>query len=256
MPFISFGLLGVVFTLSLAVIGNGYPLPSLREHVKTLLLFGTFPSSYHLWFLLTLFLVKSTANVLWKKWRVYIIILLCIGLTSLSFYTNHPYPLYVFNALDALVFFGMGFIMKEAQYKPKMVVASIVVLVGILCVAPTKLDMMKNQVLYGFYPLWYPFSLAGIICMNAFARWLYTSFSLPSFLRPLIGIVDEIGKHSLLYYVSQGILLKIGRLLCSYCGIDYPAVKVVIYIGVCIVAYPLLATLFRRFPRLRFMIGE
>ena len=255
-PFLFFGLIGLFYAVILHLFAEGPEVQGLWSHVKTLSLYGTFPNSYHLWFLFTLFLVRTVADRIWEKVNTWLVILVCVALTSLSFFTRHSYPLYAFNGLDALFFFVLGGVLRDIQYKPKVVATSAVVLLIILCFCPTKLDMMMNNVLYGFYPLWYPFSLAGVICVNTAGKWLYSHVILPHALQSVTGTFMYVGKRSMLFYVAQGIIIKLGIALCAFTGIGNPYVSLVVVTFFSIIAFSLLILLFRWLTWLRLFIGE
>lgn len=256
-PFFCFGLLGVLLVDILYFSGTVSTLPTLKGNVKSLLECGTFPNSHHLWYLMTLFLAKTMMNVLQGKVNPYLIAITCFLLATLLTFSNCHLPLYVYNTLDAMFFFVFGYTMKDSQFEKGVARAALVVLIVIILLKPTRLDIFQNQLIYGWYPLWYPYSLAGIICINNLARWLYSKIEFPNFMKFIPNSFSYVGRNSMFFYAAQGVLLKSGLYLGRYMKITNNTTMVIFMLSFLIGSYILLDNLLNKFPRFRrFIIGK
>lgn len=256
-PFLCFGLIGIFFTYSVYLLGVQIVPSTFSSNVKSLFWLGTFPNSHHLWYLLTLFFAKSLMNIIYGKVNHYIVATSACCLVCLLTFLNCNSPLFVFNTLDILFFFVLGFLLKDNQYEKKVCMTAFIVLLLIIFLKPTRLDIFQNIVLYGWYPLWYPYSLAGIICLNNLARWLYQKIQLPDCCKFLSKAFSYVGKNSMFFYAAQGVLLKSGLFLGRYLRLPNTALMMVFVIFFTILSYIVLDRLLNLVPRFRhFIIGK
>lgn len=137
---------------------------------KWLILYGSIPANLPLWFLLSLFIVKTTYNA--AIGRIPDIYLIIIAL-AVAFLHNHlglDAPRYLANGALGLVFFILGFRMKSLQYKSKIIVGIAVAVYAVSIAWPANIDMFGNTLLNGWYLLAVVYTLAGIIVINKIAK--------------------------------------------------------------------------------------
>lgn len=99
------------------------------------------------------------------------------------------------NICSGLFFYICGKELKERQYDKRILSLSLLVLVVLGITSPTIVTMFGNFKLYdcGYYALWYPFCLAGIIVFNNLIKFVGKFLEHYDF--------DKIGKNSMIYYV-------------------------------------------------------
>lgn len=169
-PFLSFSVVGQLFLwINLMVQGDTNWLHYI-SFPKWLILYGSIPANLLLWFLLSLFIVKTTYNA--AIGRIPDIYLIIISL-AVAFLHNHlglDAPRYLANGALGLVFFILGFMMKSLQYKSKIIVGIAVAVYAVSIAWPANINMFGNTLLNGWYLLAVVYTLAGIIVINKIAK--------------------------------------------------------------------------------------
>ena len=148
--------------------------------VRGLFLTGKVPINEPLWFLTTLFGVRMIANWLLSNreerygW-IKIVGVLCVGsaIAYGCYVWHHPLlPYWVANGASGIVFFALGYAIREYETKRWLIVPCMIVyIVCCICGFPM-VDMMYNKLLIGNYLLWIPTAFCGIIVLNALCRWI------------------------------------------------------------------------------------
>ncbi len=155
-----------------------------------------------LWFLVTLFLVKTLSSSLLRATKNRMgggiacgVIGLILALLSRHFTTLRPY--YLTNFFPAMFFYVLGHRMKEKQYDNKIFYCSIIVFV-ISLIHPSLVDFSTNVITKGSYLLWMLYATAGIVMFNNIFKRINRD----------IWPFTQIGRESMYWYVAHWALMK------------------------------------------------
>lgn len=172
---------------------------------KSILLTGSYGGALPLWFLVTLFLVKTFSPVIVDKCKLGGV-MACglIGCACAYVESEHLklQPYYVFNFFPAMFFYGLGYILKGKQYGKWVLGFSAVVFIASFAY-PSTVDFRVNHLSVGAYPLFLIYSLAAIVVFNNAAKALGQS------LWPF----TQIGRQSMFWYCAHWPLLLLINLL-------------------------------------------
>lgn len=227
LPFFIFSIIGHFFEiLNIALSKNiCYQISNLLP-IKSLIIQGAIPANLPLWYLLSLFFVRTIGNIIIKttsnKQTIGVIALIFICIALLLFFNNVRYPLYLSNICTGLFFFLMGYIFKEIQFHLFFFIISFC---GYLCFCIfglTIVDMRLNKLLHGFYLLFPIASIMGIVFINNIIKRLNIRC------RPL----EFIGKNSMDFYVLHWIIITVVFIIINTLEIDISRKKLLIsFIG-------------------------
>ena len=194
---------------------------------KSILLLGSVTGNLPLWFLLALFFVKLLFCSTWEKAKWLLIPILAIA--PILYIHQIEYPRLAASISSGLFFYIMGYLLKN--YKPKPTVSIVFLISYLLCwiYLPAWVDMNTNELLSGYYFLWYPTSLLGIISINSF----FQNF------RIKIPFIQQIGSYSMAYYISHWIILLLISSILPQWYNNY--IKAIILIISCAIILPLIA---------------
>ncbi len=208
--FIFWSLIGYICFLVFGLITESISLRSASYSVvRMLFLWGCVPLNYSLWFLLTLFFVRTIANLLLpllSDKKSYIrISMICLGgylLTLFLFQYNHRLiPLWVVNTISGLVFFTLGYALSKYERRWFLILISFILYISCLFVGFPMVDMKYNIQLSGSYWLWMPISLCCIIAFNAFCRFISRYIIILS--KP----IEILGCYAMPIYVTHRIVM-------------------------------------------------
>ena len=168
---------------------------------KSILLTGSYGGALPLWFLVTLFLVKTFSPVIVDKCKLGGV-MACglIGCACAYVESEHLklQPYYVFNFFPAMFFYGLGYILKGKQYGKWVLGFSAVVFIASFAY-PSTVDFRVNLLSVGAYPLFLLYSLAAIVVFNNAAK------ALGRGLWPF----TQIGRQSMYWYCAHWPLLLV-----------------------------------------------
>lgn len=207
LPYVVFSILGIlVGVIYYHVTDDSTYQPTISTIVTNFVGMGCYYWSSHLWFLLTLFLVKIIAPLMLRFLNIYILILVFIAIAFAHNYFMQGSFNWIGNFCTGMFFYLMGIMLKDKQYNPRTIVLSVLLLLIIGLVKPTLVPMFSNLVQNdGIYLLWFPFCLSGIILINnVFRKVSSYHISFP--------ILESVGKNSMLYYLLH---FSIPILLCK-----------------------------------------
>lgn len=216
--------------------------------VRGLFLTGKVPINEPLWFLLTLFGVRFVANWLLPnkdnkyQWPTIACIIIAGYFVAYACYQwNHPLlPYWVANGASGLVFFTLGYSLRDYVNKWWIIVPCIIVYLAYCFVGFPMVDMMFNKLLAGNYLLWMPVSLCGIVSFNALCKGLYKYICI----KPL----ELAGQNAMTIYVIHILIVINCIFIVEYFEITkfYPHMFWII-IGAYAVFVPLFCILFPNF---------
>lgn len=180
--------------------------------IKSILLNGSTLGNFPLWFLLSLLAVQLIFNYLSKKVNVWLIVILGFSIAYGLNVLGKNLPLYFANVPLGIASYGLGYKLKETQYRFGVFALACVVFVVILSFFYSGFDFRTNQVTRGLYQVACLYAVSGCIIINyLFAR-----------LKIRIRILEHIGRHSMNYYVMHWPVLLIcsivaGRVVSGWC---------------------------------------
>ena len=195
-PYALFSFIGFAIALVLTIIDNRTITSFAVSQCKDILFRQAIWFNAPLWFLLSLFFARVAFNYLRKYINHYVLVsfLLIAAFAHHIFLAKHGIY-WGGNICSGLLFYILGFKLREIQYKKNILFIAIVILAIITLTRPSIVTMYGNILLYngGIYLLWYPFCLAGIIVFNNLIK--RVSVFLEHF------HFDDFGRNSMVYYV-------------------------------------------------------
>lgn len=207
--FVIWSAVGYVFFLLFSLLDDSITLRGCTYSIlRHLFLCGEIPINGPLWFLLTLFGVRFVANKILPErgdkcavWKVLAVVTIGYVTSYLAYrYNHHLLPYWMANGAAGLVFFALGYAMRGCDTKWWIIVPCCIVYLMCCIQGFTTVDMLFNKLLSGIYEIWIPLSLCGIIVYNALCNLLYKYVQL--------GIIEYIGRHAMLIYVTHFIIAK------------------------------------------------
>lgn len=178
---------------------------------------GALNGNFALWFLVSLFVVKTSFNFLINKLIhptlllvFYVIIFLSYNLLNeqmvlpvLPGKENTCIPIWVGNISLGGVFFSLGYMFRNLQFKKMLIVISLIFSCAYYYMPITGCDFRVGIIDISILPLWIIYVLSSIIVFN-------NIFKRSPYHWPLLQIV---GKNAMCLYVFHWPLLTVSRLL-------------------------------------------
>lgn len=204
--------------------------------ISKILTVGSSLGNLPLWFLMTLFCVINLYNKhKLNDWQI-----LCISIlaATLLHFIGFTEPYYISNIMTGLAFYVMGVMFKEIQYNIIVLMGALVLHILILWCCPSYVGMFSNSLTNGYYILWFPFALSGIIIINNIFKRL-----------PLGCLhLDYIGKRAMNYYVTHWIVIILVKfIVVNIFNIHDKAISVSILIVCLIFMLPLIDSVQRKY---------
>lgn len=218
-PFAIYGAIGMAVQFLVTCFGYGIP---FRQWLFTLFGWVCIPNTVYgngpLWFLLTLFLVRSASDFILPKVHPLIVAVLSFCMAYLHFRFATPMtPWILGNFFSGLCFYALGYYMKKHENKNWIVLLSSVVYVGyffLVAFTPIKLSNLyfhHNTIGYGSesYLITFLLFFSGIIAMKAAFRWLSKHYSFP--------FLSYIGRNVMNFYVTHWMVMVVAQLAFVKC---------------------------------------
>ena len=221
-PFAIYGAIGMAVQFLVTCFGYGIP---FKQWLFTLFGWVCVPNTVFgndaLWFLLTLFLVRSASDFILPKVHPLIVAVLSFGFAYLHFRFATPMtPWILGNFFSGLSFYALGYYMKKHENKNWIVALSTVVYVGyffLVAFTPLKLSFFyfhHNTIeILGngniSYPITFLFCFSGIIALKAAFRWLSKHYSFP--------FLSYIGRNVMNFYVTHWMVMVVAQLAFVKC---------------------------------------
>lgn len=171
-PFVVFCVLGQIFYSTSLFVKSDFTVKSHLIIPAYCLIKRGYPTgNLPLWFLLTLFVVRILYRWLYEK-RInsYIISVCCLcGAFLLNYYNFHT-PYYLSNIMLALMYYSLGYKLKDIQYKNIVCLVAILLFIIIGLTKFSFIDTYSNNLETGNYFLAVIVSLSSIIIINNIFR--------------------------------------------------------------------------------------
>lgn len=204
-PFVKFSLIGVLVKIGIdSVMESDFTIDNcVVDNLRFFFWNGSFSGNQPLWFLLSLCFVRVLGSLILKlslsisfSWQLLVLIGVCAFIMAF-FLHGKICPLTIQNCSAGLFFFLMGYLFRNAQFKNRIGIASLLLYISICCIYPVVIDMRGNSVEFGSYVIWPFSSLTGIIAMNYVFKRIPVTCS----------CLSKIGEKSLFVYVWHWIPL-------------------------------------------------
>ena len=198
-PYILFWCIGIVVeAIKYSSIGDTNWMHYVLTPFKSSLLYGGVNNGASpMWFLVTLFAVRTLSPVMLKicngyGWAV------CGVVGAILCYINGMYgwgfihPYYISNFFPAMFFYGLGFLMKEKQFDKEIFFIALVIY-AISFAWSSMVDFQANSLTRGNAFLWYVYAPAAIVVFN------YICKKVNYAVRP----VTNIGRNSMWWFLAH-----------------------------------------------------
>ena len=206
----------------------------------------SFYGNLPLWFLFVLYMVKLIYNIIYDKMNAYLLGILCFVTFNMLHYSGVKSPFYFASIFSGLFFYLLGHRLQKVQYHHKVLVFAVVVYLLSAALGWNVVDMHWNKCNVGYYFLWVPTSLAGIILINNIFKIKNVN----------IGILECIGRNSMALLVSHWIVIEIGLLIFKdFAEIDNLKVIFMYLVILEMVLLPIITILLTS-KRMSWMIGR
>ena len=240
-PFIFFSIIGEpLYWIHLSFTEHATAWQWYLASIKTIVSHGQMQGNGPLWFLFSLFLIRIFYNRCCKNNHIKILcIFLFLFLLCYLHTFSNVYPS-ITHTLAGFIYFSAGDLMKNLQYNRHVFLISLLLFLLIFIFVP-----IDSYVLYGdavfpdkYYNYIYIYSLTAIIVYHNVFRMIPTKLFqwFP---------LQNIGKNSMIYYVTHILILNICRIIFS----DIFKMEQWPYFGIliiaCIATLPLLAKIFQ-----------
>lgn len=163
--------------------------------------------------MLTLFLVRQIATILFPKYSTILLCVLSAIVACVFHFVNCRFiPFTLYSTAWGLCFFCAGYYIRRYEQKLWVIIISVFVL--LLTFAFTDIPEVykkEDTIEWYWYILWYPSSVAGCIVFNNICRWLSLLTGIAEWGRTVcnIPIFSWVGRHSMTFYVSHFIIFKV-----------------------------------------------
>lgn len=150
-PFVIFSLIGwIIIVVTPNIFIYHKPLGYLvNDTIQHFFFDGSIRGNYALWFLLSLFVVKSVFPILKGiHMTTIMIVVLAFAFALLHNKNYHNIPVYLGNIPNGLFFYSLGYSMKEQQYQKNVLIASILAFL-IMFPFVGYLDFRANSIIHG-----------------------------------------------------------------------------------------------------------
>ena len=191
-PYIIFSIIGF-----LVYYFTEYPTTSISLEWDFFYVFGAFRGNMPLWFLLSLFLVQLLYSLV-QKCRIKPIYIAIISLGLLILNKEIGFRPYIMkNVPLGLLFYALGQILKDIQYKRIFIIISLFVYFGLYFIH-TDIDFLWGKLVPEYVAI--PWALSGCILLNALFKFI-----------PLICVspLKFLGTHSMEFYCTHIIIIYI-----------------------------------------------
>lgn len=248
-PYILFTILGLALHLIFELFARETPLLTILLNIKEDIIYrGGIDWNLALWFLFTLFAVRIITPILNKLLHISLILIIS-GLISWSAnYFNLIYPVWIGNIALGIMFYTMGFLMREIQYNISIFYISFILfLCGFFFPMVTKFDFRCNQIgVTDNYPIVMLYCTSGIITIDNIAF---------RFLNKPITIISKIGRNSIILYVTHFPILMLCLSIIKTTTItNSNYILIIVSISITLTYY-LAVSIFLQSDKFRFMIG-
>lgn len=244
-PFIIFTIIGVIIDyIYYLYMDSRVWYRILLTPLKELLYEGSTSSNLPLWFLTSLFVVRFIAILLKDKIKWGAIIFLCIGfLYSTSEFKTiagiQTLPL-------GLFFFTCGYIFKRVQLPKITYLLSIIILICIITLIPSKIDLHSCKIEYGNYFIFIIQCILGI---------LLTIYIIPKLKISEAKIFNYIGRNSMTYYLMHWPIMNVTSHITTILGFQLSGIKgTITYFIILLITLPLLDLLINKYCQI--IIGK
>ena len=207
-PYVRYTIFAWLVASSLMLISGDYDWKHYAlTPFKEILYVGAIQGNLVLWFLPTLFAAKIIFNYcLNHRISPYIIMVVSLFWGLIMYYTGNPIPPYITTTFTGLFFYSAGYLLKTKQELKYIPYVSIVVMVSFWVLGVSAVNMKDNDLLMGFYPLWFLFSVAGCTAINYLMK--ISPYSFP--------ILRWVGVNSLVIYCTHWVFLDVERSIIGY----------------------------------------
>ena len=250
-PFLLFNIVGWIVDVIETVVKHNYrtPLGYITRPFYELYTFESSVCNGALWFLFSLFIIKFLSYYLLRNRRLLLtIVFFATSAFLLGGVTVLPNKLltlcWVGNICYGMAFYGLGYILKEKQYKRFIFLFSMIVYM-MHFFFPVIIDVRTNQ--SNNYILNFVFCLAGIIFSNNLFRDCF-NYKIP--------IISYVGRHSMTFYVTHFVFIYTLFIVFENIQGYFSRWEIYIYFSILVSIFLMIMDLLFNHTRLRWMVGE
>ncbi|MCM1140164.1 MAG: acyltransferase [Muribaculum sp.] len=209
LPFIVFSILGTLILWTILLFKNEFQISAFYTLFRELLIGGSVRGNLPLWFLPSLFMARlifgrlctsrtsSKHNLL--RGGVFTTCIITIFAYHYLNLSDYHIPLYIFNIPSGLIFFALGFYLRDLKYSKRFTLAVTLAYISLMLILPTAIDIRSGQLLMGYFLLWIPTALLGILSLNGIFKNLFDYKC----------ILSRVGKETMSYYCLHWCIIVI-----------------------------------------------
>lgn len=205
-PYVAFSIIGFIpFLGKQWMVGDVDCVHYILSQVKEIILHSAHGGAAHLWFLVTLLLVKSFSPLVLNKlnrggWIACGIIGWTFSWVNDNLVELSFVPEYLMNLFPGMFFYGLGYTMRTRQYDKHIFWLSIAIFL-LAYIYPSNLSFKANRMLWGSYPLFLIYASAAIVMFNNLAKIIGRN----------VWLLTSMGRDSMYWYCAHWMLLLVIR---------------------------------------------
>lgn len=220
-PFISFTILGQLFLCLKLYLQTGKFCNIIP--LKGILFYGAGAGNAPLWFLLSLFIIRILATAVEHFCDLRYLLLGGVAALFLNI-IDFDKPYWIANVCSGMFFYVLGYFLCKGQYTKKLLIVSIMLYL-ITLIYPSYVDMNRNVLIQGSYPLWLVSSIAACILINNLFKIFKSNICFRLF--------SCIGRDSMFFYCTHWIVLIITNIILKMLQIHFYGKNLfMVYFGV------------------------
>lgn len=181
LPFLRWTVLGyVAYLLMMAFDGTFCMEECVKKPLETLWIYGYVPLDVPVWFVLSLFVAKVLAHILFRlKVHPVLVVVAGFGIAfSLHVVDNPRVPFYCANIPMGLAFLMLGYMLHKYEDCLWFFLLAMAGYLAFLFADTPVVGLHRNVHLSGNYCLWPLFSICGIVAFNKVCKWLCMAFDM------------------------------------------------------------------------------
>lgn len=212
----------------------------LKLTLNNMVFYGTVYGNGALWFLLTIFFIRTLSEYVLLKVHPLLIALVSFALAYLHFSCSTSYtPWYLGSFFSGFCFFSLGCFFRNCEHDKWIVtVAALVYFTSVITFLMGMFELPdlyfhKNSLNHGSYLLFYPVALSGIIVTNNLFRKAYDYWKFP--------VLSYIGRNAMNFYVTHWIVLVVAQFVFTQLlHVQSTKYLFLLYVASCVVLLPII----------------
>lgn len=235
-PFVIYSLIGQLFYYICLIIENNVTFRSfVYQPLRSLFVTECLPGNGALWFLVVLYMINLIAPYCLEKANPLLIAIMGMAIAFGCFLLNISwFPCIIPNIAAGMAFYALGYWLRDKENLAWVIILCLALYVACCVIGYPGIYFHHNTASDSItYLLYYPASVAGIVLLNNFCKWI----------NPFIkySVFRWIGQNAMNIYVTHWIVLVLLRLVVlDILNVQSDIMRFGIYVTTMIITLPCL----------------